>query len=344
MRDANGFAPSGSPDGTLEETMYYLTDANHNVTALMDGSRDGSGAFGPRAGQVVERYVYDPYGRVTVLNGASDADSPANGPAVAQWSPDADDLSAAAGTGTASDRIGDWDNEILYAGYRYDPATGLYHVRHRAYDVELAWLQRDPAEDGPNVYSYCMGCPIGSQDPYGLTTWTSARSTEEVQRIVGAKPDGIYGKETTAKVAAFQKLLIDKGYLAGQADGKWGERTEAAFKWYDECQDLRRRKRFAVQQSGIWANTATEIAKIYIDAERIFYRAEIARRAGHLFLTNIFGGNIDSPDIFGLAEAAWSAVEQAMRAELEKAGMATLMSGIQRLHVRRRGLHVLSNT
>jgi hypothetical protein len=60
MRDANGFAPSGSPDGTLEETMYYLTDANHNVTALLDGSRDGSGAFGPRAGQVVERYVYDP--------------------------------------------------------------------------------------------------------------------------------------------------------------------------------------------------------------------------------------------------------------------------------------------
>jgi hypothetical protein len=53
MRDANGFATGGgtnqdaSGDGTLEETMYYLTDANHNVTALLDGSRDGSGAFGP---------------------------------------------------------------------------------------------------------------------------------------------------------------------------------------------------------------------------------------------------------------------------------------------------------
>jgi RHS repeat-associated protein len=109
---------------------------------------------------------------VTVLNGASDADSPANGPAVAQWSPDADDLSAAAGTGTATDRIGDWDNEILYAGYRYDPATGLYHVRHRAYDVDLGWLQRDPALDGLNLYAYGQGGPLSGNDPTGCV-WES---------------------------------------------------------------------------------------------------------------------------------------------------------------------------
>ena len=35
--------------------MFYLGDANYNVTALVNMS-----------GQVVERYAYDPYGTVTV--------------------------------------------------------------------------------------------------------------------------------------------------------------------------------------------------------------------------------------------------------------------------------------
>ena len=40
-----------------DETLYYLTDANFNVTALVDTS-----------GNVVERYAYDPYGEVIVLD------------------------------------------------------------------------------------------------------------------------------------------------------------------------------------------------------------------------------------------------------------------------------------
>ena len=38
-------------------TIYYHTDANHNVTAVTDSS-----------GVVVERYAYDAYGNVTVYN------------------------------------------------------------------------------------------------------------------------------------------------------------------------------------------------------------------------------------------------------------------------------------
>jgi YD repeat-containing protein len=45
-------------DGTLEERLWVVQDANWNVTALIDNT-----------GAVVERYVYDPFGSVTVLDG-----------------------------------------------------------------------------------------------------------------------------------------------------------------------------------------------------------------------------------------------------------------------------------
>jgi YD repeat-containing protein len=44
-------------DGALEQRLYALSDANYNVTAVIEPD-----------GDVVERYVYDAYGNVTVLN------------------------------------------------------------------------------------------------------------------------------------------------------------------------------------------------------------------------------------------------------------------------------------
>jgi hypothetical protein len=64
-----------------------------NTTALVNAS-----------GSVVERYLYDPYGKVKVLN--------------PDWSDDENGES-------------DFGNEVLYAGYRLYSETGLYHVRRR---------------------------------------------------------------------------------------------------------------------------------------------------------------------------------------------------------------------
>jgi hypothetical protein len=50
-------------DGTDVVQQYYTNDANMNVTALVAAD-----------GDVVERYMYDPYGNVTVLDGADAAD------------------------------------------------------------------------------------------------------------------------------------------------------------------------------------------------------------------------------------------------------------------------------
>ena len=146
-------------DGQNVQTLYYANDANFNVTALVDGS----------SGDVVERYVYDPYGRATVLNGADDADGQ-----VDEWSEDADGASDVA-------------NDILYCGYRYDSETGLYHVRHRVLHPTLGrWLSRDPAgyADGLSFSEYVLGNPASCVDPSGLRSeiWREGDTKKTAER------------------------------------------------------------------------------------------------------------------------------------------------------------------
>ena len=122
-------------DGTggLEQWLYYCQDANFNTTALVD----------PASGNVVERYLYDAYGQVTVCDGSYTAIS---------WA--------------SSKR-----NEILYCGYRYDPETGLYQVRNRYLHPGLGrWISTDPDgyADGKNLYQYVLSNPVGKVDPMGL--------------------------------------------------------------------------------------------------------------------------------------------------------------------------------
>ena len=120
-----------SIDGS-DERLYYLTDANMNVTCLVDD-----------AGDAVERYVYDPYGKVTIYD---------------------DDWSE---TRSASS----YDNSILYCGYYRDAETGLFSVRNRVYIPALGWVQREPGgmyRDGMSLYEYVRNNPVLHRDQRGL--------------------------------------------------------------------------------------------------------------------------------------------------------------------------------
>jgi RHS repeat-associated protein len=119
-------------DGTLEERLWVQQDANFNVTALVDNN-----------GEVVERYVYDPYGVATVL----------------------DETWSVIGSSAYS-----WLH--LHQGGRLDATSGLYHFRNRDFSPTLGrWATMDPiGYDGGNVDLYCLtsGNPANRIDPLGL--------------------------------------------------------------------------------------------------------------------------------------------------------------------------------
>jgi RHS repeat-associated protein len=123
-------------DGTLDERLWVVQDANYNVTALIDNS-----------GTIVERYVYDPFGQVTILD--------------AGW------------TERSSGSQFAW--LYLHQGGRYDSASGLYHFRHRDYSPTLGrWTTLDPlgyAAGDVNLYRALANALVNRLDPLGLADW-----------------------------------------------------------------------------------------------------------------------------------------------------------------------------
>ena len=94
--DTNGLCDNGR--------IYYLADANMNVTSLVDIN-----------GDALERYIYDPLGRLTIYE--------------ATWS----NIRSASS----------YSNYVLFTGRHLDPETGLYYY-HRYYSAELGrFVSRD---------------------------------------------------------------------------------------------------------------------------------------------------------------------------------------------------------
>ena len=134
----------GNGDGDYEDAgdnvLYYTTDANHNVTGLVGLVETSPEVY---EWQVVERYVYDPYGKATVYDE-------------------------------------DWSNTTspttdgpLYCGYWFDAETGLYQVRNRYYNSSLAtFISRDPIQADINPYRYCGNDPTNKTDPSGEKWWS----------------------------------------------------------------------------------------------------------------------------------------------------------------------------
>ncbi|MBO0696925.1 MAG: RHS repeat protein, partial [Zavarzinella sp.] len=119
-------------NGTLEERLWAAQDADYNVTAVFDN-----------AGNVVERYAYDPYGAATVYDAGYNVRS---GGSLYTWT-------------------------YLFQGYAWDPTTGKYHARHRDYDpVEGRFASNDPlafAAGDVNFYRFVANQPTNYRDPSG---------------------------------------------------------------------------------------------------------------------------------------------------------------------------------
>lgn len=154
----------------------------------------------------MERYVYDAYGNVAVLNGTWAAQAPTV-----------------------------YNNEILFAGNRREVDTGLYQVRYRSYHPSLgSWMTRDPLRyvDGQNLYQYCDSAPKSQTDPLGL--WPCTDHCDPVNAKQGTKvlevkfshalqlvhPDGVDGMFDALDTADKLDHLTRLGDLAaGAASG-----------------------------------------------------------------------------------------------------------------------------
>jgi RHS repeat-associated protein len=114
------------------ERLYAQQDANWNVTALLNTS-----------GAAVERYLEDPYGVTTYLNGS--------------W-------------GSLSGSAYAW--QVNHQGGRLDTVTGNYNFRNREYRPSIArWASNDPIRynaGDSNLYRYIMNQPTSNTDPYGM--------------------------------------------------------------------------------------------------------------------------------------------------------------------------------
>jgi len=153
---------------------YYLYDGLGSTAALTDS-----------AGNVVNRYAYDPYGNVTASSGA--AANPY--------------------------RFGG-----AYGAYT-DVATGLVKIGQRYYDPGLGrWTQRDPLGIG-NAYAYVEGDPINRADPTGLFYTFNGNG------LIGVvvTPDNLrnigVGRIGSAAFSATYRILLQALGLAGGAAG-----------------------------------------------------------------------------------------------------------------------------
>ena len=118
-------------NGTLNERLYALQDANWNVTALTNTN-----------GTVQERYAYSAYGIPTFLTSAF---------------------------GSRATSSYDW--QTLYTGYRWETGTELIYVRNRVLNSTIGcWAQRDPMQylDSTSLYQYLSSIPTSRFDPTGL--------------------------------------------------------------------------------------------------------------------------------------------------------------------------------
>jgi RHS repeat-associated protein len=139
-RDRNADANAGTGTDGLEERVYALQDANWNTTAIVAAT----GVSGLSAGEVVNRFVYTPYGEHEVLDAA--------------W----DTLTSSPATPWAH----------LFQGLKLTEITNLFYVRNRDYSASLGrFIERDPigfnAGDN-NWYRFVGNAPSVHVDPQGL--------------------------------------------------------------------------------------------------------------------------------------------------------------------------------
>ena len=118
------------------QEFYYHRDRLGNITEITDFE-----------GTVVQRYVYDAFGKVSIF----DKDGNAITPESAKY----------------------LKSPYAFTGQEYDHETGMFLHGVRFYDPDSGrFISEEPLGlDGPNLYWYTLNNPINYVDPTGLVTY-----------------------------------------------------------------------------------------------------------------------------------------------------------------------------
>jgi RHS repeat-associated protein len=139
-------------NGSLEERLYVVQDANLNVTCTINTSAT-----------VQERMLYDPNGSPKFFTSAYGSPTDA---------------------GTKA-----WI--YLHQGGRFDQNSKLFHFRNREHHPYLGrWMQRDPlgySGQRLNLYDYLLNSPASKTDSNGLQADSNVEVTKDHGKLAGNK-------------------------------------------------------------------------------------------------------------------------------------------------------------
>jgi RHS repeat-associated protein len=176
-------------NGTLDERLYVVHDANFNVTALVDIN-----------GDVVERFAYDPYGVFTVYD--------------ASWM----EKSAT-----------DFAWQYLHQGLRFEEETGLYHNRMREYSPTLMrFVSVDHLPGITNLYPSRDNRPTDLLDYLGLQPLYTELTGAPIRPPIPA-PYPIQGSLRPAFVGPSTEGVLNRVYRGPQFPDPPCPRTAAVY-------------------------------------------------------------------------------------------------------------------
>jgi RHS repeat-associated protein len=208
-----------------------------------------------------------------------------------------------------------FDNAVLYCGYRYDPETGLYHVRYRPYHATLGrWLTRDPAGyvDGRSLYEYCLSTPVAAFDPSGLLLeagWSTWTDEDWVEHWKNATPAQIWNDLDSMAIAAMttQMQMPAAGLMMRRFLEKKGGWVQLPWDWLMQSAGARAAARKAKKQVHYevtyFVGEILSLGKLGWDNK--IYEADSFQRGSGLSWWGFPKRGKDHPDVFYAMGSFW---------------------------------------